>query len=224
MFVVGAGLLILLAGDKRFHSWQGLWLRVFAYGLLMVKPQGTIFIVLLYILTRKDWNGLLVSILVFGVLFIPLYPDWIHVILNDPPLAQTQATHTIWARFGPGVALVIALGVILARRWKYWQLGGALAGIITPYGMPGLPVFLTLTAVRPLKAIPIVAIYSGLLAALTWVTPPAGVEYYNFISPLMAIYHLSMLGLALALACVTDSDDEQDTIAVWDWIKRKAPQ
>jgi hypothetical protein len=56
-----------------------------------------------------------------------------------------------------------------------------------------------------LKAILVVVIYSGLLAILTWVTPPAGVEFYAYISPLMSIYHLSMLGLALALACLSDN-------------------
>lgn len=221
MFVIGGGLLLLLAGDKASRKWQGLILRTMAYGLLMVKPQGGIFIVALYILTRRDWKGLLVSAIIYGVLFLPLYPDWLSVIQHDPPLAQTEATHTVWAKYGLLIAGMIAFLVLLARKWKFWQLGGALAGIITPYGMPGLPIFLTLTAVQPLRAIPIVVLWSGCLTALTWVNPPEGVEFYTFISPLMAIYHLSMLGLALILACLSASKDDLDMIAVGDWIKSR---
>jgi hypothetical protein len=40
MFVIGGGLLLLLAGDKSSQKWLGLVWRVLAYGLLMVKPQG----------------------------------------------------------------------------------------------------------------------------------------------------------------------------------------
>jgi hypothetical protein len=90
-----------------------------------------------------------------------------------------------------------------------------------PYGMPGLPIFLTLTAVEPLAAIPIVVIWSACLAALTWVTPPPGVDFYAFLSPRMAIYHLSMLGLALALACLSPSSASVDAIAVADWIRTR---
>ena len=219
MFVIGGGLLLLLAGDKAHGKWQGLLLRTLAYGLLMVKPQGGFFIVALYILTRRDWKGLLVSAIIYGALFLPLYPDWLSAILYDPPLAQTEAAHTVWAKYGPLVAGIIAISVLLARRWKFWQLGGALAGIITPYGMPGLPIFLTLTAVRPLRAILIVVLWSGCLSALTWVNPPKGVDFYSYISPLMAIYHLSMLGLALILACLSGSKEDIDIIAVGEWIK-----
>jgi|SRR5579859_367278 len=219
MFVIGAGLLLLLAGDKFYRDWPGLILRVLAYGVLMVKPQGTIFIVVLYILIRRDWKGLLISAVVYGLLFLPWYPAWLNVLLHDPPLAQSDATHTFWAKFGPGVAGIIAVSVILARRWKYWQLGGALAGILTPYGMPGLPIFLVLTSVESLKAIPVIIIWSACLAALTWVSPPAGVDYYSFVSPRMAIYHLSMLGLALALACLSRGSEDRDSIAVGEWIR-----
>jgi len=219
MFVVGIGLFLLAIGDKSYNKLQGLCWRVFAYGLLMVKPQGTIFIVILYILVHKDWKGFLVSIILYGLLFLPLYPDWINAILYNPPLSQTQATHTIWARYGVMIAGLIAILIILTRRWKYWQLGGALAGIITPYGMPGLPSLLILTGVDQMKAIPIVLIYSGLLSLLTWINPPLGVEYYAHISPLMTIYHLSILGLALALACMSKTVYEHNDIAVMDWIK-----
>ncbi len=217
LFVIGAGLMLLFIGDKKYNSKFGLICRVMGYGLLMVKPQGAIFIVALYILLRRDWKGLLVSLFVYGVLFIPLYPSWLNVLLHDPPLAQTEASHTIWGKFGPWVAGIIALLVIMARRWKYWQLGGALAGIITPYGMPGLPIFITLCSVKTLKAIPIVIIWSGCLAVLTWVTPPAGVDFYGFLSPYMAIYHLGMIGLALVLACLSPMTDESDTFSFRPW-------
>jgi hypothetical protein len=220
MFVIGSGLLLLHAGDKSENKMVGLFWRVLAYGLLMVKPQGGFFVAALYIIMRRDWKGFLISIVLYGLLFLPFYPDWFHVILSDPPLAQTVATHTIWAKYGPAVAVVIALGVLVSRKWKYWQLGGALAGIMTPYGMPGLPIFLILSAVPKLVAIPIVVVFSGLLAVLTWVSPPPGEDFYVFISPLMAIYHLGMLGLALALACITGDDNEDaDTIAIGDWVK-----
>jgi hypothetical protein len=223
MFVVGGGLLLLLAGDRYFEKRRGLFLRVLAYGLLMVKPQGTVFIVGLYVLMRQDWKGLLICCVVYGLAFLPLYPAWLDVILHNPPMAQTQATHTLAAHYGIWVAALIAIGVVLKRRWRYWQIGGALAGILMPYGMPGVPIFLTLTAVEPLAAIPIVVIWSACLAALTWVTPPPGVDFYTFLSPRMAIYHLSMLGLALALAILSPSAAGADTIAVADWIKSRWP-
>ncbi len=219
MFVIGGGLLLLLAGDKSQSQWGGLLWRVLAYGLLMIKPQGGIFIVVLYILMRRDWRGLLISVLIYGFLFLPLYSDWLRVMLSDPPLSQTVAAQTLWAKFGPGLAGVVALGVLLARKWTYWQLGGALAGIMMPYGMPGLPILLILSGVRTLVAIPIIVVYSGCLAALTWVTPPPGVDYYGYLNPLMAIYHLGMLGLALTLACLSRDDvDHADGIAVGDQV------
>jgi hypothetical protein len=224
MFVIGVGLLLLLAADHSPASRRALVWRVLAYGLLLVKPQGGAFVVALYSLTRRDWKGLLSGCVLYGLLFLPLYPAWIDVVLHDPPLAQTEATHTLWAQFGPAVAGLVGFGVVLARRWKYWQLGGALAGILMPYGMPGLPIFLTLSGVKSLAAIPIVVIWSACLAALTWVNPPPGADYYAFVSPRMAIYHLSMLGLALALACLSTSRGEADTIGVGDWLRARLPQ
>jgi hypothetical protein len=223
MFLIGAGLLLLFAGDRYYSRWQGLVLRLLAYGILLTKPQGTIFIVGLYFLLRWDWKGLLASALVYGLPFIHLYPDWIRVLTTDPPAYQILTPHTLWGQFGPLLAGVVAVAVSLSRRWKYWQLGGALAGIFTPYGMPGLPIFLTLTAVPKRAAIPIVMIYSGCLAGLTWVKPPPGVDYYSFINPRMAIYQLSMLGLALALACMSrpqNTAKDAETIAVWETIQR----
>jgi hypothetical protein len=221
MFVIGAGLLILMVGGKYFNKWYGLLLRVTAYGLLLVKPQGSIFIVILFILLRRDWKGFLISLILYGAFFLPLYPDWFYVLLHNPPLAQTEITHTIWAKFGPGVAIAIAILVILARRWKYWQLGGALAGIVSPYGMPGLPIFLILTGVKKFVAIPIVVIYSGLLALLTWINLPTGIEFSEYRYTLIAIYHLGMLTLTLALACISDSSDTNDSITVGDQLRRR---
>jgi hypothetical protein len=222
MFVIGAGLCLLFLADGKFESRLSLVVRVLAYGLLMVKPQGSIYIVALYILLRRDWKGLALSVLVYGVFFLPLYPSWLDVLLHNPPLAQTEASHTLWAKFGLWAAGAVAVLIILARRWKYWELGGALAGILTPYGMPGLPIFITLTGVKTLKAIPIVVIWSGCLAVLTWVTPPPGIELYDYISPFMAIYHLSMLGLALVLACLSPTDDDDNTVDFKAWFGRQS--
>lgn len=221
MFVIGAGILLLIAGDKSQSRWQALLWRVLAYGILMIKPQGGIFIVALYILTRRDWKGLLISALVYGAAFLPLYPDWLYVILHDPPLAQTVASHTLLAKFGVGAALIMALFIIIARRWKYWELGGALAGILMPYGMPGLPILLVLTGVHQLKAVPIVILYSALLALLTWIQNPGINSDYG--SHLMSIYHLGMLGLALVLVCTDGRNDNENTIAVVDWVKSYLP-
>lgn len=216
MLVIGLGVCLLTLATEWKSAPQplALALRVLAYGVLMIKPQGGMFIVGLYILYNRDWQGLLWSCGIYGLLFGHLIPDWIRVLLTDPPLAQTVATHTLWAKYGSIVAGGIALAVVLARRWSYWALGGALAGILSPYGMPGLPIFLILTSVRTWRAIPIVLIWSGLLALLTWVAPPAQVDFYEFLSPFMAIYHLSMLGLALVLSVTTDTQSPSDTIDV----------
>jgi hypothetical protein len=216
MYVVGAGLLLLLAGDNESlrSNVSGLALRVLAYGMLMVKPQGGLFIVALYILWRRDWKGLLGSLILYGLFFARLYPDWINVMLHDPPQAQNVAAHSLMKRFGPIAAGLIAIGVILSRKWKYWQLGGALAGILSPYGMPGVPIFLVLTAVNKLIAIPLIVIYSACLALMTWIYPPPGVDYYAYLNPLMAIYHLSMLGLAVVLACYMPGHGEDDGDAI----------
>jgi hypothetical protein len=91
--------------------------------------------------------------------------------------------------------------------------------------MPGVPIFLTLTAVDKLIAIPMVILYSASLAMLTWVKPPPGIDYFSYMSPLMAIYHLSMLGIALLLACYSSSPEEKDrdTIDVAGWIRTHLP-
>ncbi len=214
MMVIGGGLVILFAADRFDRRWIVVLCRVLAYGLLMVKPQGGFFIVVFYILLYRDWIGLFISIVTYGVLFMPLYPDWFWVVIHNPPLAQTVAAHTLAGKFGLPFAILISLLVISARRWKYWEIGGALAGILMPYGMPGLPIFLVLTSVRQLAAIPVVILFSGALASITWVTPPIPVPtIYDWIDPLLSIYHVSMLGLALILACMLPTDDSSGSPA-----------
>ena len=210
MYLVGGGVVLLTAGDAWYDRWIGLLLRVLGYGMLLVKPQGTIFIVLLYILLRRDWRGMLSSLVLYGLPFLRLYPDWLRVLLTDPPLAQTVAAHTIWRKFGPMFALLVAVLILFARRWRYWELGGALAGILSPYGMPGVPILLSLGASKKLVAVPIVILFSAGLAHLTWVTPPPDVDFYAYLNPLMSIYHLVMLALALVLAVISPPHEETD--------------
>ena len=237
MFVMGAGLLCLLIGDKLYSKPAGVVLRVLAYGFLLVKPQGGFFIVAIYILFRRDWLGVLLSLLVYGLPFWKFYPAWLGHMINSPPSPQQVAPQTFMGKFGLPVALFLAIWATLARRWKYWQLGGVLAGILANYGMPGIPIFLTLAAVGNLSAIPVVIVFSALLASLTWITPPPGVDYYTYLGSFMSIYHLSMLGLALVLACYSgmkepaaedgDIPPVQDTVAkayrgLWERIKRRS--
>jgi len=163
----------------------------------------------------------LISLIIYGLFFISLYPDWINVMIHNPPQAQNVAAHSLMKKFGPYIAVITAIGITLSRKWKYWQLGGALAGILSPYGMVGIPIFLTLTAVNNLIGIPILIIYSACLTLLTWVTPPPGVEFYAYSSQFMTIYHLSMLGIALVLACCLPGRVETDnnTIDIAGWLK-----
>ncbi len=200
MYVIGAGLLLLFAGDKVSNRWVQFLLRVLAYGFLMVKPQGGLFVVILYILYRRDWWGLFASMLVFGLPFQVYYLDWLHLIVAAPPASQTIGAHTIMGKFGPWLAIIVAIWIIFARKWNFWELGGALAGILSPYGMPGVPVFLTLTSVRQIVAIPIVVLFSAGLAKLTWVTPPPGVDFYEYLTSFLVIYHLGILALVLILS------------------------
>lgn len=226
MYVIGAGLLLLLAGDRRYATTLGLILRVAGYGFLLVKPQGGIFIVGLYLLMRGDWKGLLLSAAVYGLPFMRYYPDWLRVLLTDPPTAQVVASQTIMGRFGPWVALPLAVWVSAARRWKFWQLGGVLAGLLSPYGMPGLPVFLILSAGRRLAAVPVMVVFSALLALITWPPPPPSVvDYFAYADAMMAVYNLSMIGLALVLVCLPgqDPEDMSGTIGFQDltnYVKR----
>jgi hypothetical protein len=222
MLIIGGGLLLLFAADARREKRGALLLRVLAYGLLMIKPQAGIFIIGLYVLLRRDWKGVLIAAVLYGVLFAPLWPEWLRHLMADPPRSQSEAAQSLWGKFGPVFALVVAAGAVLARRWKYWQLGGLLAGILAPYAMPGIPIFLALCAVRARVAIPIVILYSAGLASMA-LTPPAYPipNIYDFINPMISLYHLSMLGLALALAIVSKEPyDDRDTIAVGDFVWR----
>ena len=200
MYVIGAGLLCLFVGDKFKDKNWSILLRVIGYGFLMVKPQGGLFIAAIYFLAKIDWKGLLASIIVYGLFFLPLYPDWIRVIITDSPLVYNDVSHSIWSQYGPLVAIPIALWVIASRNWEYWQLGGALACILSPYGMPGVPILLTVSAARKWAAIPIFVIYSGCLAVLTWVSPPPEIEFYKFTNPMLSIYNLNIIAVALLLA------------------------
>jgi membrane protein implicated in regulation of membrane protease activity len=223
MLIIGGGLLLLFAADAREGKRGALALRVIAYGLLMIKPQAGLFIVGLYVLLRRDWKGALIAVLVYGLLFAPLWSEWVRHLLTNPPLSQSEAAQSLWGKFGPLFAAIVATGVVLARRWKYWQLGGLLAGILAPYAMPGLPIFLALCAVRARVAIPIVILFSAGLASMA-LTPPAYPipNIYDFINPMISLYHLSMLGLALALAIVSPEPcDDRDTIAVGDVVWRQ---
>ncbi len=223
MFVIGIGLSLLFIGDsnKLSSNFSGIVFRVIAYGFLLIKPQGGLFIVIIYILMRRDWKGLFISLIIYGLFFITLYPDWINVILHDSPRSQNIAAHSILKKFGIISAIIVAISVTLSRKWKYWQLGGVLAGILSPYGMPGIPIFLALSAVNDWKAFPIVIFYSAGLTILTWLNPPAGVDFYAYISPFMSIYHLGMLSLAIILACCLPGrvEADKDTIDVFGWIK-----
>jgi hypothetical protein len=219
MYVIGAGLCLLIAGDKIRNSRLSTILRVLAYGILMVKPQGGIFIAIIYCLTRRDWKGFLASVLVYGVFFIPFYPSWLRILLYDPPAAQVIAAHTLFTKFGAAIAIVIALLVTASRNWKYWQLGGALAGILMPYGMPGLPILLILTSVKKLRAAPILVIFSALMAILTWIENPIGQVDYDIALHILSIYHLSMLGLALVLCVTCGGSETEDVIPGRDWVK-----
>jgi hypothetical protein len=199
MFVMGIGLTLLFIGDsnKLSSNFFGIVFRVIAYGFLLIKPQGGIFIVIIFILMRRDWKGLFISLIIYGLFFVTLYPDWINVILNDSPRSQNIAAHSILKKFGLVFAMIVAISVTLSRKWKYWQLGGVLAGILSPYGMPGIPIFLALSAVDDWKAFPVVILYSAGLSILTWLNPPAGVDFYAYISPFMSIIILVCFGLAL---------------------------
>lgn len=224
LYAMGAGLLILLWSEKIGNrTWLSALVRVVGYGFLLVKPQGGFFIVLLYVLLKKDWRGVLLGLLIYGLPFLRLYPDWLRVILFDPPTPQDVASHSVMGKFGVWFAVPLALWIILARRWKFWQLGAALGQILSPYGMPGVPILLILTAVKRRAAIPIVIVFSACLALLTWRTDiPAGPDYYTDIGRFMTIYHLGMLALSLILACFQpeDEDDGPSVIRMSDWFQK----
>ena len=216
MYVMGSGILLLTLSDEVEDRRVKIFLRILGYGYLLVKPQGGLFIVALYILLRKDWLGMIFSTLVYGVPFINLYPDWIKTILMSPPIGQDVMRISVLGKYGWIMAILLALIVLISKPWKYWQLGGALAEILSPYGMVGIPTLLVLSGVKNKKAIPIVVIFSGCLAALTWINPPPYVDYYLYIGPYMEIYHLGMFGLVLILAIYEGNTPVTDQINLVD--------
>ncbi len=224
MVVMGVGLPLLFAGDKYYDAKRGLVLRILAYGMLTVKPQGGAFIAGLYFLLRRDWKAGLLSTLIYGVCFLPLYPSWLAAHLSGPIITAGVVSHSIWAGFGPLVAIVVAGLVAVSRRWKYWQLGGALAAILAPYGMPAVPFFFMLTAVPSLAAVPVVIIFSAGLVALTWfVAPPPGVtDAHMFYKSYLDIYNLGIIGFGLALACLARPGARSDEdITVNEFVGRQ---
>jgi len=224
MYVTGAGLLLLFAGDKMFKTKLGLALRVLGYGFLTVKPQGGVFIAGLYFLLRRDWKGLICCVLVYGVIFSPLLPGWLTVMIARPIVTGGTVNHSIWAGFGPVAAVIVAGLVAVSRRWKYWQLGGALAGVLTPYGMPSVPFFFMLTAIPAVTAIPVVILFSAGVVALTWfVSPPAGVPNPNlYYKTFLDIYNLAIIGFGLSLACLSrpTGDSTADDITLNEFLGR----
>jgi hypothetical protein len=217
MLVIGAGLLLLEWGDRLLQHKLGVFIRTIAFGFLLIKPQGGIFIVAFYILLRRDWKGFVLTLILLGFVFIRYWPGWLAVILNDPPAAQQVAPQTINGRFGLVASLVIALFVTIARPWNYWQLGGALAVILPPYGMPGIPVFLTLGSVKRLSAVVMVVVFSAGMAAMTWIAPPEGTQdYYVKLGQFMSIYHLSIIGLAVILATISPFWDPNEKAGIID--------
>jgi hypothetical protein len=106
------------------------------------------------------------------------------------------------------VAVVLAL---LARRWRYWQLGAVLAQTVLPYGMPAVPLLIIFTAIPKLVAIPVIVLFSAAIAAMTWLNPPPSfTNTYDFILPMLSIYHITMLVFGLALACLFSPEDADE--------------
>lgn len=201
MYVVGMGLWALALGDRASAKWLRTSFYVVGYGFLLVKPQGGVFIVLLHIWLRRNWGAILWSVGLYGILFAGFYPQWLRVLITDPPPGHRTETHAFAAQFGIGAALVLALMVLWARPWAYWSLGGALSAILSPYGMPGVPLFLILTSVRTKKALLMFVLFSSALTLLTWNTPPPDIrDYYAYVGKFLRIYHLGMQAYALSLA------------------------
>lgn len=224
MVMMGGGVLLLFAGDKLYRTKRGLGLRTLGYGFLMIKPQGGAFIAGLYFLLRRDWKGLALSVFIYGICFFPLNSSWLAAMAQSPVITTGTVSHSIWAGFGPAAAIVVAGLVAVSRRWKYWQLGGALAAILAPYGMPAVPFFFMLTAVPSLAAVPVVIIFSAGLVALTWfVAPPPGVtDAHMFYKTYLDIYNLGIIGFGLALACLARPGARSDEdITVNEFVGRQ---
>ncbi len=221
MYVMGSGIILLMIGDKHKDKFWSLFIRLLAYGFLLVKPQGGVFIVAVYAIWRLDWKGILLGCAVYYLPFMNLFPSWLHVILNDPPTSQMVAAQSIACRYGLGLSVILALYVIFSRKWTFWQLGGALAAILPPYGMPGVPLLIIMTAIRPSKKFVFLVLFSGALAYITWVTPLPHVDFYYFVNHMMAVYHLVMIMVALYFACQkTNLPNEDGEINLNEWLRR----
>ncbi len=225
MYLMGMGLWLLALGDRlpSTSRWRTV-LYTLAYGYLLVKPQGGLFIVLLHAWLRRDVRALLASFVLYFVLFLPYYPDWLHVLRADPPPGQNTEHHSLAGHFGLGLALLLAVLVACSRPWTYWSLGGALAGMVSPYGMPGVPIFLTLTGARSRRALIALLLYGAGLAWLTWprTIPPDIERYYDYTGPFMRIFHLGMLGYALTLAVLKPAFGPAVDEVRCPWLGRRA--
>lgn len=213
MYVMGGGLLLLFISDDISSRKLQVVLRLLAYGFLLIKPQGGLFVVLLHFFWQRDWVSGFLSAILYGLVFAPLYPDWLKVLLHVPPPATAHIT--ILGKFGWEIAIAIALAVLFSKPWTYWGLGGALAGILPSYGMVGIPVLLLLLDTINRRVAVILVVFSACLALATWrVSIPVGAEYYDYIGQFMDLYHLVMLGLTLALVIVSPSNNANKRDAV----------
>lgn len=205
MYLMGMGLWLLALGDRlSAKSWWRTLLFVLGYGFLLVKPQGGLFIVLLHIYLRRDWRAVILSALIYGLAFAAYYPDWLHVLRTDPPPGQNIEKHSLAGYFGLPLAGIVAILVTCSRPWAYWVLGGAWAGILSPYALPGVPIFLVLMGARSRKALLAYLLYAAGMAWLTWPREvPPQVEYYSYVDAFLRIFHLGMLGYALTLAILS---------------------
>ena len=198
MYVMGAGLLLLFISDDLPHRKTQIFLRVVAYGFLLIKPQGGLFVVLFHFLSSRDFSSILWAAGIYGLPFAPLYPSWLRTLWQTPPPATAHIT--ILGKIGWGAALLIAALVVLARRWTYWGIGGAFAGILSPYGMVGIPTLLLLLEATEKRIAAIVVCFSACLSWVTWpLHIPPGVDFYAYVGQFTDLYHLVIFGVTLTL-------------------------
>ncbi len=200
-YIMGAGLWSLAIGDNLKNQKIRILLYSIGYGFLLIKPQGGIFIVLFHVWLRRNWLAVLLSIFLYVVPFAHLYPDWIKILIIDPPPGQRSEPHTFAGQFGLPFAIILSLIILCSRDWDYWSLGGALAALLPPYGMPAVPIFLILTAANTMKALLMFIFFASGLALLTWNTPPPEIkDYYAYVGKFLRIHHLGLQAYALTLA------------------------